>query len=430
MKAIVLESDGRLVYRSVPDPQFPDPRFPGGGVLVRVVCAGVCGSDLPRAFGGKAYRYPLILGHEFSGVVAAVGWAPDAPGAAAGALAARPATAGAARSPVVGEGCAVGDRVAVYPLVPCGHCGPCQVGEYAQCESYDYFGSRRDGGFAEYVVVPAENLVRVPDTLDLVSAAMAEPCAVALHGVEKLRIQAGASALVIGGGPVGLLAAQWLRVKGCGSVLVSEPDAWRRKMAGRLGFEAVDPSIAGALELALKSGPGRVAGPEPGSASGLAAGSAPGSEPGSRGAELVVEACGLPATFRQAIAAAGRFGQVLFMGNIAGELRIPETEVSAILRKELSIFGTWNSRIVPRGRDEWTASLQAMASGKVDCASLVSHRPDLSEGVRVLESMAQRRERFAKVIFTVGGGAGSAEVSGSGKDPVPGSSWLPRGPAS
>ncbi|MGA2546336.1 MAG: galactitol-1-phosphate 5-dehydrogenase [Rectinemataceae bacterium] len=342
MKALVLKSDKKLVFETVADPKARTDRE----VLVEVRFSGICGSDIPRAFHGKAYHYPLIMGHEFSGIV---------------------------REAPRGSAFAAGERVVVFPLLPCGKCAACSTGDYAQCADYDYLGSRRDGGFAEFVYVPEENLFRVPDRVELVSAAMTEPCAVALHGVEKLRIEAGMSALVIGGGPVGLMAAQWLRVKGCSSVRVADVDAKKLALAEGLGFESFD-SAAADLTTAMQGQGG--------------------------GMDCVVEACGLPATFLQAVDCAGRFGQVVFMGNIRGEFRVPENDFSRILRNELRISGTWNSKITPRGKDEWTRVL-AFLDGAIDVRSLVSHRPPLSEGAEVFGRLVGREEWFSKVVFSL-----------------------------
>ena len=342
MKALVLKRDKELSFETVAD---PEPRS-AGDVLVEVKFSGICGSDIPRGFHGKAYHYPLVMGHEFSGQV---------------------------REAPAGSAFAAGDRVTAFPLLPCGRCQACSTGDYAQCADYDYLGSRRDGGFAELVYVPEANLFRVPDRVRLESAAMTEPCAVALHGVEKLRVEAGMGALVIGGGPIGLMVAQWLRVKGCAPVRVADVDARKLSLAAGLGFEAFD------------SGKGDL----------VAAAQAQGG-----GADCVVEACGLPATFLQAVNCAGRFGQVVFMGNIAGEFRVPEKDFSRILRNEIRISGTWNSRIEPRGRDEWTRVLEFM-DGAVDVQSLVSHRPALSEGAGVFAKVVGRTEWFSKVVFAV-----------------------------
>jgi threonine dehydrogenase-like Zn-dependent dehydrogenase len=117
-----------------------------------------------------------------------------------------------------------------------------------------------------------------------------------------------------------------------------------------------------------------------------------------RGASCVVEAAGLPKTCAQALALAAPRAEIVFMGNLRGTLALPEREFSEILRKELSIHGSWNSRTQPRGSDEWTTSLERMGRG-LEVAPLVTHRLPLSEGPRVFEEMRHGRGQFGKVVF-------------------------------
>jgi L-iditol 2-dehydrogenase len=345
MKALVLTADRQLIFdsqRPTPPPVGEDP------VLIRVAACGVCGSDLPRAYGGKAYHYPLVMGHEFSAVVE--------------------------ETPAGGRFHA-GDRVAVFPLLPCRRCVPCQTGDYAQCTDYDYFGSRRDGGFEELLHVPAANLYPVPEGVNLLHAACTEPAAVALHGVRKFRIQAGDTAVVFGAGPIGNMTAQWLRLHGCGEVMLVDVDERKLDVARAMGFTALDARAGDPVQAVLD----RTAG---------------------AGAMRCVEACGLPATFLQAVQAAARFGEVLFLGNIAGTFTIGEKDFSNILRKELTIHGTWNSRVVPAGQDDWSTVLRFLDRG-LDVGPLISDRLPLEEGPRIFADLAARRGFHNKVVFDI-----------------------------
>jgi L-iditol 2-dehydrogenase/galactitol-1-phosphate 5-dehydrogenase len=121
-----------------------------------------------------------------------------------------------------------------------------------------------------------------------------------------------------------------------------------------------------------------------------------------RGVDCAVEACGLPVTFLQTVQIACRNGNVLFMGNIRGEFRIPEKEFSGILRKELKIHGTWNSSVLPAPRDDWSTALRAM-NRFIYCSPLISLTPDLSEGVSVFNDIHSGSGFFNKVIFRVSG---------------------------
>jgi len=116
------------------------------------------------------------------------------------------------------------------------------------------------------------------------------------------------------------------------------------------------------------------------------------------GADRVVEACGLPLTFLQAVRSAGRFGEVLFLGNINGDFTIPQKDFSDILRKEITIRGTWNSKVTPAGKDDWSTVLQYMDK-QLQVAPLISHTPPLSDGARMFDAVVGRKEPFNKVIF-------------------------------
>lgn len=340
MNALVLTGNGNLEVQHRPMPEATA----DAPVVIRVGYAGVCGSDIPRAFDGGAYHYPLVLGHEFAGTVE------EAPATSA---------------------YRVGDRVAVFPLIPDPAEPINQIGEYAVSRGYDYFGSRRDGAFQEYLAVPEWNLFRVPDGVSMEAAAMTEPCAVAYHAAARPDVAPGESAAVLGGGPIGLMVGQWLRERGCNPVFVSEIDPKKLAFADDLGLTPIDASGDPVAEIRDRT---------------------------DGGADVVVEAVGHPATFRQALASAGLFGRVVFLGNIHGTFTLEEREFSTILRRELTIFGTWNSKVAPRGRDEWTRVLSALDT-RVRVQPLISHRVPIDEAARMLTAMHERSTWFSKVML-------------------------------
>jgi L-iditol 2-dehydrogenase/galactitol-1-phosphate 5-dehydrogenase len=389
MKAAVLTDNGKLEVTERPDPHGstagpartagtggtdgaapstgPDPAWPRP-VLIRVAAAGICGSDIPRAFGGKAYHYPLVLGHEFAGTVVEV------PTAEVEGPTTRPRSQPGAPGRLE-EPLQPGDRVAVFPLIPRPDDPMTQIGEYAVSSGYDYFGSRRDGAFQEYLWVPETNLVRVPDRVPLLHAALTEPAAVALHAARRLGVEAGGTAVVIGGGPIGTLAAQWLRILGADRVIVSEVDPRKLEVLRELELETIDAGTE-EVERAVSE------------------------RTGGRGAQWVIEAAGLPATFLQALAIGGVFARVVLMGNISGTLELPETLVSSILRRELSIYGTWNSRFAPRGASEWNTVLRHM-DGDLQVAPIISHTEPLERAPELLSAMAERSIWFNRAMLVV-----------------------------
>lgn len=346
MSALVLHAVGDLRLERVPRP-VPQ----AGEALVRVAAVGVCGSDLPRIYEHGTYRFPLIPGHEIAGTVEEV------------------------RGP--GE-CRVGERVAVIPLVPCRRCAYCEIGAYAQCRAYDYLGSRRDGGFAEFVCAPVANLLPLPEGVDLVEAALTEPAAVALHALRQGGIEPGDTVAILGCGPIGMMLAQWARLLGAGRVLLVDIDDRKLHTARELALgetcnaRAADP-VAWAEALT-----------------------------GGRGVDLAVEAAGAGAAFEQALRMARALGRVVIMGNPSGDLVLPQATVSQALRKQLTIRGTWNSDFAALPVNEWQVVLEMLAAQRIALRPLISHRVPLAEGVRALEMMRERREEYNRVVLVAG----------------------------
>jgi L-iditol 2-dehydrogenase/galactitol-1-phosphate 5-dehydrogenase len=344
MKAVVLEGPNTLVSRDLPEPEPLGP----DSVLVRIGAVGVCGSDVLRFGKGKAYHYPLVLGHEFSAIVESA-----------------PPT----------SRFRAGDRAAVFPCLPPQGDPMTEIGEFVLSTDYDYFGSRRDGALQEFLHVPERNLIPVPEGFSLVKAAMVEPAAVALHGVRKLDIPANGVALVIGAGPIGALAAQWLRILGCTRVVVADVDARKRAIMTELGFETIDAKVDDTVRKIREL-------------------------TGGRGPSIAVEASGLPFTLLQAIEAVSVFGQVLLLGDISGDLTIPQPLVSSVLRREVRLIGTWNSKITPDGLSDWEMVISHM-QGALIVEPLVSHVASLDEAPALFDAMLKREVWYNKVIFAV-----------------------------
>ena len=221
-RVAVLQEPERVTVETRPVPA-PGP----GEVQVAVRAVSVCGSDVHYydhgRIGGFVMHGPLVLGHETSGAVSALGDGVEAP--------------------------PVGTRVAVEPQRNCGRCEQCVRGRYHLCPWIAFFATPPvDGSFAQYVTVPAHRAHPVPDTLSDDAAAMIEPLAVAVHAEGKADIGPGTRVLVTGGGPVGLLCLQVARARGAAHVTVSDPVGHRREVATRFGADAaVDPGAGAEL---------------------------------------------------------------------------------------------------------------------------------------------------------------------------------------
>ncbi len=329
MQATLYEGvhDIRLIERERPEPQ-------SGELLIRVRAAGICGTDRHIYHGESPARPPVILGHEFAGEVVAVG-----PGV----------------SPDW-----IGRRVAVDPNIYCGQCDYCRDGRLQLCTGLKAIGVTQDGGFAQFCVVPEAQALPVPEELSLEEAAMAEPVACCLHGIDLADVRAGQRVAVLGGGAIGLILAQLARARGAVGLVVSEPAAPRRELAAALGIDSVAPAGLG----------DRL--PD--------------------GADVVIEAAGTRATAAQALEIARRGATILFFGVTPMGQKI-EIEPFQIFRKELTIKGSHINPFTMR------RALALMGSGQVRVAPLITHRIGLAELANTLATPAPPEMVKAMVVM-------------------------------
>jgi len=309
-----------------------------GEVLVKVWACGVCGSDLPRIFGDLAYFYPLVPGHEFAGEVVKAGCD-------------------------LGEKW-VGKKVTVYPLIPCRRCAFCESGYFELCDAYDYLGSRRNGAFAEYVVAPVDNLVALPDEVSFEEGALTEPAAVTLHAVRRALISPGDRVAVFGLGPIGLLTGYWARLSGASLVAGFEVDPRRRDFAKRFAFDMImSPDEEKTLLF-----------------------------------EKVFEASGNSSAFLQSLSRVQKRGTLVLLGNQEREFTITPQHFSLILRKELTLLGSWNSHFTAFDSD-WGRVLQLLKAGRGTLKKVISHLLPLHEAPGFLEAMLRKEVFCSKVII-------------------------------
>ena len=303
MQAYVLSGPDRGAVDEVPDP-VPGPR----DVVVEVAATGLCGSDLHLSdFPGV--RLPLVPGHEFAGRVVAVG------------------------SDV--RAVAADDRVAVNPSLSCGTCRWCRRGRPNLCASYGALGVTVDGGFARYASVPEYNCYRVPDGVDDAAAALAEPLACVVHGVERLDPELGDSCLIVGAGAIGLLLLQVLVRRGVGSVVVVDRDAARLALARRLGATATHAAVTDAMARAED------------------------------GYDCVVDATGVPAAIGDGLRAVTRGGKLLLFGVAPPAAQLPVTPFD-IYNDELTVLGSMSVA------GAFPPALELLAAGVIDVPALVT----------------------------------------------------------
>ncbi|MBR7185452.1 MAG: galactitol-1-phosphate 5-dehydrogenase [Clostridia bacterium] len=254
----------------------------------------------------------------------------------------------------------IGTRAAIFPLLPCRKCAMCAEEEYPLCADYDYYGSRRDGAMEEYLAVKIWNLIPVPEGLSLEEAAMCEPAAVARHAIMRAGISGGERVLVFGAGPIGLMLGQWAMSMGAASVAFADIDERKLVFAETMGF---------------------------------------GRQTEGAKYDVVIEGAGAPSALQGAIAAAEPFGRLVLMGNASRDMDIPQAVYQQILRKQLTLTGTWNSSYNSRVND-WKAALEAMASGALSAKPLITHTYPLEE-VRAAFDMMGGREAFYNKVMIV-----------------------------
>ncbi len=331
MTAVRLHAPGDLRLDEIPIPE-PGPNE----VLLRVHRCGICGTDLHIAKGNfPAPNLPLVLGHEFSGTVVGLGNGV--------------------------HDVEVGARVVVDINISCGHCYFCTRGQKLFCPHVAQLGVHQAGGLADYVTAPATNLHILPDSLSLDTATYVEPLACAVHGQDRIGIRSGDRVLVIGGGPMGLAHIALARLNGATSVIVSEPDPSRRKLAERMGAdELIDPSSENVQDAIAD----------------LTAGIGP---------DVVIEAVGSIPTYEASVAAVRRGGKVLAYG-------APPQDAAMSLRpfdiyaKELTIVGSYAGTY-----DTWPRAIALLAGGRFDPSLIVDSVRPLGEAVDALKDLEHNR---------------------------------------
>ena len=381
MKAWVLHDINDFRLDNIEEPVLHD-----GEVLVEVKAAGICGSDIPRVYQNGTYSFPLIPGHEFSGVVAKAGKAVD-PGW-------------------------IGKRAGIFPLIPCRACGPCRKEQYEMCRHYSYLGSRTDGGFAEYAAVPAENLIILPDNVTFAEAAMLEPMAVAVHAMRRVAPDPADTVAVCGLGTIGLLLIMFLQEAGVKNILAIGNKEFQKQMLGKLGL----PEEAWCDSRKQEAGQWLT------------------EHTDGAGADIFFECVGKNETLTWAIGHTAPGGRVMLVGNPFSDMNLEKSVYWKILRNQLTVTGTWNSSFsfmekefrqgfygtdgvfsekagMPDThrptldntkekcrQDDWQYVLERLTWKRIDPACLITHRFPLDELEQGFHIMRDKTEDYIKIM--------------------------------
>jgi L-idonate 5-dehydrogenase len=343
MRAIVIHAprDLRIEERKAADPG-------PGEVQIRLAAGGICGSDLHYynhgGFGTVRLKEPMILGHEVSGHVQALG-------------------AGV-------QGLAVGDLVAVSPSRPCGACGYCQIGQQNHCENMRFYGSAMpfphiQGAFREVLVARAEQCVPAQG-LSAGQAAMAEPLAVTLHATRRAGDMLGKRVLITGSGPIGTLAVLSAKAAGAAEVIVTDLEDSALSYATAVGADKV---------LNVKSQPDALEAYQKGKGT----------------FDVLFECSGTPQAFNAGIAAMRPRGVVMQLG-LGGDMAI---QMQMLTAKELDLRGSF------RFHEEFALAVKLMQQGVIDVTPLISHTVALEDAVQGFELAGDRKRAMkAQIAFT------------------------------
>jgi L-iditol 2-dehydrogenase len=339
MLAAVYHGPGDLRVEEV-----PVPKIGAGELLVKVLSASICGTDL-RIYHGNHRMYTpgtiRIPGHEVVGTIAEIG-------------------SGL-------EGFVTGERVFIAPNMGCGHCAQCVSGNNNLCANYGAIGVTMDGGFAEFMRVPAKsvqqgNVILVSESVDPAVAALMEPFACVLRGQNALKIQPGEIVLVIGAGPIGVMHMKLAKVRGAGRVIVSEPMTDRAVQAKRMGADRAVNPLEENLPAVIQE------------------------ESKGRGADVIIVAAPVHAAQETALTLAAIGGRINFFGGLPKDRPTINFDSNLVHYKELVITGTTACST----NDCWQAT-RIVNSGLIDLSDLVSQRFALREAVSGFAAAEDRK---------------------------------------
>lgn len=344
MQALVWTGPKQMEVRELERPEAPD-----GEVVLEVATVGVCGSDLSGYLGQNSLRVPpLVMGHEFTGAVVAVG--------------------GEQPRLADGEFAQVGQRVVVNPLIWCGTCDLCLAGRQNLCRKRQIIGIHRPGALAEFVAVPAQQCHRIPDALTDLTSALTEPLACGIRAVTQSQIKVGGSLLILGAGSIGLLCLIAARDIGVEQIFITDTSPERLAVAAELGATTtIKIGEQDVLEQVQRS-------------------------TGGLGVIAAIDAVGLDSTREQAVRAVRPGGRAVFIG-----LHHETSEVAAnyIVRQEVEVVGAFS--YLP---GEFEQALRLLATNVIPPRQAWIVEKSLNEGGQVFADLVAGRGGYVKVAIT------------------------------
>ncbi len=340
MLQAVMTQPGKIVFNEV-----ERPRAGIGEVLIEIKRIGVCGSDIHVYHGLHPYTgYPVVQGHEVSGVIAEVG-----------------------------EGVsnfAPGDMVVFMPQVTCGECYPCRHGMYHICDSLKVMGFQTNGAAQEYFPVKAEMVLKLPQAVSLDEAAMVEPISVAVHALSRAGSVAGQKVVVLGAGTIGNLVAQVAQASGAAKVMVTDVSEYKLEKALQCGIQLAINTTQVDLSRAILEhfGPDK--------------------------ADLILECVGVQDTITQAVANA-RKGSTIIVVGVFGQK--PVVDLGLVQDRELSLVGTLMYQ-----KKDYERAIELVAQGKLCLGPMITHRFPFRDYLNAYETIERLRGQSMKVMVELG----------------------------
>ncbi|MFZ7120460.1 MAG: galactitol-1-phosphate 5-dehydrogenase [Eubacteriaceae bacterium] len=329
------------------------PEISSKEILVKVTCAGICGTDFERVLKTGTWKFPTILGHEFGGEIVEIG------------------------SEV--KGFNIADKVVVNPMVPCGECKYCKVGKYNLCENYDYLGSRSSGGFAEYAKVIHTNAYKVPQDMTHEQIAGIDPAAIALHGIVRGGVKVGDIVVVFGSGPIGHYMIQWAKQVGASKIIAVDIIEDKLDIAKKIGADYTInvKKINDVVEEVNRLTDGE-------------------------GADVTYETAGSHITVIQCIEATKKQGCVVLLGTPHSDVILKDKIFESIIRKELKVVGSWCYHFSPPIH-EWKVAIEHIKRGNIKVPPLITHKYKIEDIDKAFKMIKERKEFFNKILIQLGG---------------------------
>ena len=321
MKAVIVRAPMQFGVEDVPIPDVPD-----GGMLLKVIACGLCGSDLRTLRSGhRKVTFPWIIGHELCAEVVALGSGYQGPWQE-------------------------NELLAVGPLVYCGECDYCKTDRYELCDNYTEIAQKWPGAFAEYIAIPEASVKRgtiqvVPEGLDPAFAAITEPVSSCVNAQEKGEVGSGSTVAIIGAGPVGCIHASLARTNGASRVFIADISKDRLDLANVFDPDAIiDVNRSDLVEDIHRRTKGK-------------------------GADVVITATSAPEAPVQAVRMAAKGGRILLFGGLSKKISPPAIDLNLVHYNALHLMGT--TIFAPRHNQ---IALDLIASGKVPADKLITHR--------------------------------------------------------